>query len=222
MIARRPRAVVLDMDGTLLDTEPLAARAWGEAAAAIGVAFDPALAHRMIGRTFADCRALVVERHGPDYPTDRLMSGWHAAYDAIVASDGLALKPGVAELFDWLDAHGVARAVATSTRRDRARTKLEHVRLWPRIDALVGGDEVERGKPAPDIFLAAAGRLGVPAAACVVLEDSDAGVLGAIAAGMTPIMIPDLLPPSPAVLGAGSLVLATLHDAVAHLAALEA
>jgi beta-phosphoglucomutase-like phosphatase (HAD superfamily) len=53
------------MDGTLLDTEPLAARAWSDAAAAIGVAFDASLAHRMIGRTFADCRALVVERHGP-------------------------------------------------------------------------------------------------------------------------------------------------------------
>ena len=220
MIARRPRAVVLDMDGTLLDTEPLAARAWSEAAGAIGVDFDASLPHRMIGRTFADCRALVVEQHGPDYPTDRLMSGWHAAYDAIVERDGLTLKPGVEALFDWLDMHGILRAVATSTRRERARTKLDHARLWTRIDALVGGDEVARGKPAPDIFLAAASRLGVPAATCVVLEDSDAGVLGAIAAGMPPIMIPDLLPPSPAVLEAGTLVLATLDDAVAHLAAL--
>jgi HAD superfamily hydrolase (TIGR01509 family) len=221
-LARRPCALIIDMDGTLLDTEPLAARAWSDAAAAIGVAFDASLPHRMIGRTFADCRALVVEQHGPDYPTDRLMSGWHAAYDAIVERDGLTLKPGVEALFDWLDANGIARAVATSTRRDRARAKLDHARLWTRIDALVGGDEVARGKPAPDIFLAAAGRLGVPAAACVVLEDSDAGVLGAIAAGMPPIMIPDLLPPSPAVLDAGTLVMATLDEAVAHLAALPA
>ena len=93
----RPLALILDMDGTLLDTEPLAARAWYDAAAAIGVAFDPSLAHRMIGRTFADCRALVVERHGSDYPTDRLMSRWHAAYDAIVERDGLVLKPGPQE-----------------------------------------------------------------------------------------------------------------------------
>ena len=219
-VLRRPRAVVLDMDGTLLDTEPLAARAWGEAAAAIGVAFDDALALRMIGRTFADCRALVVEHHGTDYPTDRLMSGWHAAYDAIVERDGLALKPGVDELFAWLDAFGIARAVATSTRRARALAKLEQVALARRLDALVGGDEVARGKPAPDVFLAAAGRLGVPAAACVVLEDSDAGVLGALAAGMTPIMIPDLVPPGAEVVRAGPLVVASLHEALAHLASL--
>ena len=217
---RRPVAVVLDMDGTLLDTEPLAARAWGEAAAAIGVPFDDALALRMIGRTFGDCRALLVAHHGEDYPTDRLMAGWHAAYDAIVERDGLALKPGVGELFAWLDATGIARAIATSTRRARALAKLEQAALATRVHALVGGDEVARGKPAPDIFLVAAERLGVPASACVVLEDSDAGVLGALAAGMTPIMIPDLCAPSGEVVRTGTLVVDSLHEALAHLASL--
>ena len=119
-LVRRPAALVLDMDGTLLDTEPLAARAWGEAAAALGLEFDPALPIRLIGRGFADCRALIVEHHGEAYPTDRLMSGWHAAYDAIVEREGLALKPGVEALFAWLDAEGIARAVATSTRSSAA------------------------------------------------------------------------------------------------------
>jgi len=219
-IIRRPRAVILDMDGTLLDTEPLAARAWSDAAALLGLAFDETLPPRMIGRTFADCRALVVEQHGVDYPTDRLMSGWHVAYDAIVERDGVAIKPGVAELLDWLDRESIARAVATSTRRARALAKLEIAGLARRIDTVVGGDEVARGKPAPDIFLAAATRLGVEAAHCVVIEDSDAGVLGALAAGMATIMVPDLLPPSAAVRRAGPLVVATLHDAIEHLAAL--
>lgn len=208
------------MDGTLLDTEPLAARAWSEAAAALGVAFDASLPPRLVGRTFADCRTLVAAHHGDDYPTDRLMSGWHAAYDAIVAREGLATKPGVDELFAWLDAAGIARALATSTRRTRALAKLEQAALAARLHAIVGGDEVERGKPAPDIFLAAAQRLGVAPAACVVLEDSDAGVLGALAAGMTPIMIPDQVAPGSAVVLADPLVVASLHEALAHLAAL--
>jgi len=217
MNGRRPHAVVLDMDGTLLDTEPLAARAWSDAAAAIGVAFDPSLAHRMIGRTFADCRGLVVERHGTDYPTDRLMSGWHAAYDAIVERDGLALKPGVAALFDWLDAQGIVRAVATSTRRERARTKLEHTRLWTRIDALVGGDEVERGKPDPAIYRLAAERLGVAPADCIAFEDSENGARAAQAAGVRVVIVPDLKHPPEDVAARAHGVIDSLADAIAHV-----
>ena len=215
---RRPVAVVLDMDGTLLDTEPLAARAWGEAAAALGVPFDDALALRMIGRTFGDCRALVVAHHGEDYPTDRLMAGWHAAYDAIVERDGLALKPGVGELFAWLDATGIARAIATSTRRARALAKLEQAALATRVHALVGGDEVARGKPAPDIYVEAARRLRTDVAGCIALEDSEPGIRAALSAGMTPIMVPDQHQPAPDILASGTLVLPSLAHVQVHLA----
>lgn len=213
-------AVVLDMDGTLLDTEPLAARAWLEAASNLGVRFDEALLPSMVGRTYADCRALLIASCGDPGTVDRLMRGWHVAYDAIVEREGLAFKVGVAELFDWLDDADVPRAVATSTRRDRAFAKLEHTGLASRLHAIVGGDEVARGKPAPDIFLEAAARLAVAPADCAVLEDSDAGVLGALAAGMTPIMIPDGRPPSQEVLRAKPLVVETLQHAIPHLVAL--
>ena len=217
---RRPTAVVFDMDGTLLDTEPLAARAWGEAADALGVGFDPALALTLVGRNFADCSRLLRGHFGVDYPTEALLDSWHATYDGIVAREGVAVKEGVHALLDWLDAASIPRAIATSTRRDRAEAKLAHAALLSRFDAVVGGDEVARGKPAPDIFLVAAERLGVPASACVVLEDSDAGVLGALAAGMTPIMIPDLCAPSREVVRTGTLVVDSLHEALAHLASL--
>jgi HAD superfamily hydrolase (TIGR01509 family) len=219
-LARRPKAVIFDMDGLLLDTEPLAARAWAEAAATLGVAFDADLAARMIGRNFADCSAMARAHYPDDYPVDALLARWHATYDAIVARDGLSLKPGVAELLDWLDAHGIVRAVATSTRRDRALAKLAHTALLPRFAALVGGDEIERGKPAPDIYVEAARRLAAAPGTCVVLEDSDPGVRGALAAGMTPIMVPDLLPPSAELQAAELLIDATLHDVIARLAAL--
>jgi HAD superfamily hydrolase (TIGR01509 family) len=220
--AARPAAVILDMDGVLLDTEPLAVRAWSDAAAALGVVFDPALAHAMIGRNWTDCCALVRARSADDYPVDALLTGWAPAYDAIVAREGVELKAGVADLLDWLDANAIARAVATSTRRSRAQRKLELAQLWRRIDALVGGDEIERGKPAPDIVLAAAARLGVDAAACIVVEDSEPGVEAALAAGATPIMVPDLVPPSPAIGAHGVLVLASLVEVRAHLASLPA
>jgi HAD superfamily hydrolase (TIGR01509 family) len=216
----RPAAVILDMDGLLLDTEPLAVRAWNDAAAALGVAFDPALALSMIGRNWSDCCALVRERCDEDYPVDALLASWHEAYDAIVARDGVALKAGADELIDWLVAQRIARAVATSTRRVRAQAKLEHAGLWSRVDALVGGDEIARGKPAPDIVLAAAAKLGVDAVSCLVLEDSEPGVLAALAAGATPIMVPDMQPPSQALAERGVLVLASLVDVRVHLRAL--
>ncbi|MBK7081566.1 MAG: HAD family phosphatase [Betaproteobacteria bacterium] len=216
----RPAAVIFDMDGLMLDTEPLSARAWSDAAQSLGIAFDGSINARLIGRNFPDCRTIIHEHHGDDYPVDDLMRAWHGAYDAIVEREGLRFKPGLLELLAWLEAEAIPKAVATSTRRSRAQAKLAKVGVLARFAALVGGDEIARGKPAPDIFLEAAARLRIAPTACMVLEDSEPGMRGALAAGMTPVMVPDLLPPSAALLAIEPLVVATLHDVRAHLAAL--
>jgi len=217
---RRPRAVIFDMDGLMLDTERLAPRAWVDAAASLRVEFDLALTQPMIGRNFRDCQDIVAGHYGPDYPTAALMQAWHVAYDAIIAREGIVVKAGVWELLDWLDREGIPKAVATSTRRARAQAKLVQTALLPRFATLVGGDEVIHGKPAPDIFLEAAVRLGAPAAECFVLEDSEPGVRAALAAGMTPIMVPDLHLPSAALLAMQPLVLVSLEELPARLACL--
>jgi HAD superfamily hydrolase (TIGR01509 family) len=216
----RPAAVIFDMDGLMLDTEPLAARAWSEAALSLDLSFDVSIAPRLVGRTFSDCRLIIAEHHGPGYPIDVLMSGWHATYDAIVDREGLVIKPGLLELLAWIEEAGLPRAVATSTRRERACAKLTRTGLLPRFHSLVGGDEVPRGKPAPDIFVEAAARLDLPPADCLVLEDSLPGYLGARAAGMAAIVVPDgeglalaeaPLPPT---------TMPSLHEVRAFLAAL--
>lgn len=217
---RRPAAVIFDMDGLLLDTEPLAARAWAEAAAALSVEFDPALARAMVGRNFVDCSAMVRARYDADYPVDALLGRWHATYDDIVERDGLVPKPGVHELLDWLERCAIRCAVATSTRRERARSKLARTALLARFADLVGGDEVACGKPAPDIYAEAARRLAVDAVDCLALEDSEPGVQAALAARMTAIMVPDLHAPSAALLALDLLVLPTLSAVRDHLDAL--
>ncbi len=219
---RCPAAVIFDMDGLMLDTEPLAARAWSVAAAELGLAFDGAVTSRLVGRNFPDCRALLVAHHGDDYPVDLLMRTWHVAYDAIVEHEGIALKPGLIELLAWLEDNGIDKAVATSTRRSRAQAKLAKTALGERFAVLVGGDEIARGKPAPDIFVLAAARLAAAPNACIVLEDSEPGMQGALAAGMTPIIVPDLQVPPIAADARDVLVLPTLHDVRLHLAALPA
>jgi len=210
--------VIFDMDGLMLDTERLAPQAWHDAKEALGVDFDMSLLDAMVGRNYQDCRALILERHGASFPTDRLMDAWHVAYDAIVARDGIAIKHGLVDLLDWLEQARIPKAVATSTRRSRAMAKLESTGLASRFAALVGGDEIARGKPAPDIFLRAAERLGAQPASCVVLEDSAPGIRAALAAGMTPIMVPDQHQPAPDILASGTLVLPSLAHVQVHLA----
>ena len=219
-LVRRPAAVIFDMDGLMLDTEPLAARAWGAAAAALGVDFDMSLAQAMIGRNFADCSVMLRARYPAPYPVDAMLGSWHAAYDAIVAREGLVRKPGLDELLEWLEANAIPCAVATSTRGERARRKLEHTGLLTRFHAVVGGDEVARGKPAPDIYVEAARRLSTEVRLCVALEDSEPGIRAALAAGMSAIMVPDLHPPSPELVALDVAVVPSLHDVLRRLAAL--
>ena len=108
---------------------------------------------------------------------------------------GVPHRPGIVELLDWLEARDIPRAVATSTKRPLALRKLRAARLLDRFDAVCTSSDVAQPKPAPDVYLLAAERLGVAPADCLVLEDSPTGVRAALAAGMTPVQVPDMLLP---------------------------
>lgn len=110
-----------------------------------------------------------------------------------------AKKPGLDDLLALLDSRGVPKAVATATESRLAVAQLGGLDLLDRFSALATADEVVDGKPAPDLFLLAAQRLGVEPSGCLVLEDSEAGIVGAHRAGMRVYAVPDLKPPSPAI-----------------------
>lgn len=211
-------AVIFDMDGLLLDSERIALDCVAAAAAEMGLAWPYEVGLAMVGLNSRDSYAMVKQRLGQDFPMDELQAGFGRLYEAAIDAGRIPAKPGAHELLQALVHAGVRRAVATSTRRSRALPKLEGAGLLAAMEDMVCGDEVSRGKPAPDIFLAAAAKLGKAPAQCLVLEDSNAGVRGALAAGMRVIMVPDLLQPAEDVLAAGVPRAASLHEVLAAFA----
>ena len=210
------RAVVFDMDGLLLDSERIAYDIGRQVSLDLGIPWTHAVAMQMIGLNSREHEALLKGAFGDDYPLEAHRAEFGRRYEARIARGGFPLKPGVRELFDALDTAGLPRAVATSTRRSRALPKLDAVGLLARVNAVVAGDEVARGKPAPDIFLAAAAQLATAPAHCLALEDSNAGVRAALAAGMQVVMVPDLLDPADDIRAAGVATAATLLDIAAR------
>jgi HAD superfamily hydrolase (TIGR01509 family) len=210
--------VIFDMDGLLLDSERVALATVAAAAAEMGIDWPPEVGLAMVGLNSKDGQHVIRRHLGDDFPVDQLYEHFGRIYEARIMSSAIPLMQGVTDLFDVLDTLALGRVVATSTRRSRAEPKLAAAGLLGRVHGMVCGDEVSRGKPAPDIFLKAAERLGVPVANCLVLEDSNAGVRGALAAGARVVMVPDLLAPADDVRAAGVPLAGSLHDLAGFLA----
>ncbi|PLX72123.1 MAG: hypothetical protein C0607_17360 [Azoarcus sp.] len=212
------RAIIFDMDGLLLDSERIAYAIGREASEHLGLPWDHEVAMRMIGMNSRDGYRLLQDAFGPSFPIDAHQAEFGRRYEQAIVDGRFPLKPGVPELLDQLALRGLPGAVATSTRRSRALPKLEGVGILHRLKGVIGGDEVRNGKPAPDIYLAAAALLETPIAHCLVLEDSNTGVRGGLASGAQVVMVPDLLSPAEDVLARGITVMNDLHEVARRLA----
>ena len=212
-------AVIFDMDGLMLDSEVIARTAWRQALAEQGRTLSDDFFNQMLGRTTDDTRTLLRQAFGPELPVEALVQRKRQYVMDEVAQHGMPVKAGLWELLEWLESQSIAKAVASSARREDVEQKLVRAGLQGRFDAVVTGDQVEHGKPAPDIFLAAARQVRAPSGECVVLEDSDVGLQAAHAAGMWPLMVPDLKPPSAESRVWARGIFATLSEVKNYLAA---
>jgi HAD superfamily hydrolase (TIGR01509 family) len=175
-------AVIFDCDGTLVDSEPLARRAWERSLAAHGYALTDADVEASVGLPYPRVHAYFAER--VELPAAEPF--WVEFSGELFALIDTELTPfdDAVDAARELRERGVPVAVASSSPRDRLHRTLRRAGLLDAFDVVVAGDEVENGKPAPDMFLLAAERLGVPPEECVVIEDSPPGVQAGLAAGM--------------------------------------
>lgn len=184
------RGVLFDLDGLMADSEPLAEWAWNEVLGRYGHRLDDALLQEILGLRVIDSAHVLQQRLELPLSPQEAMAERDRVFLAAVP-ERLAPLPGLFRLLDELEARGIPRAVATSGHRGYAQLALRTLGVVKRFHALATGDEVARGKPAPDIFLLAADRLDIPPAGCLVLEDSPLGIAAAKAAGMRVVAVPN-------------------------------
>lgn len=220
-LAAMPAALIFDMDGLLLDSERVLAGCFEAVAAEMGARLPQDIWLTMVGKADGECHRMLTDYMGDAAAARRLLDEGKARY-LVPARAGIPHRPGVIAMLDWLVQHRIPRAVATTTRQPLASQKLEAAGLLRYFDTVVSSSDVALPKPAPDVYLLAAARLGVAPPACLVLEDSPTGVRAALAAGMTPIQIPDLVAPDDAVRALGHRITSSLMDVHRMLQAMMA
>lgn len=189
------KAVIFDMDGLMLDTERLTVKAWDQIGEELGVGPFGHLVPPLIGRNRAANEAFMLEQFHGDPSFETILELKEAYFQKYFAEHGIPVKEGLFDLLKWLNEAGILISVATSTVEETAREELTETGILPYFDEMVCGNMVKNGKPAPDIFLLAAEKLGIAPENCMVLEDSPSGIRAAFAAGMRPVMVPDLVQP---------------------------
>lgn len=181
-----PAAAIFDLDGVLTDTAELHYRSWASLAIELAIPFNRSINDRMRGLSRPESLQIFLADHAHRFPPteqQRLLDEKNRRYLAQVANlTHEDLLPGARQLLEDLRSRGISTAVASSSRN--ANVVVDQLGIRPLLDTLIDANQAPRSKPDPQVFRAAAAAVAVPPARCVVLEDAEAGVAAAQAAGM--------------------------------------
>ena len=189
-------AVIFDMDGVIFDSERLVLECWEKIGAAYHMEGMRETFLPCIGTNSVKTKEIVLERYGKDFPYDEFRREASVLFHSIADQGGLPVKKGVRELLMFLKEHGIPMAVASSTRLEVVTQELKQAGMYEYFSVVMGGDQLKRSKPEPDIYLMTCEKLRVHPADTYAIEDSYNGIRSAYSAGMKPIMVPDMLPPT--------------------------
>lgn len=213
------KAVVFDMDGVIFDSEKLYRKHWMISGKEYGIPEHEMreLCDLIAGATKERNEKLMKTRYGEDFDYEAFRTITMNRMDAEIAKNGLELKPGVLELFQYLKANGYQIGLATSTQKERAEGNLKRAGILEMFDRIVYGGVVEHGKPAPDIYLKACADLGVAPSEAIGIEDSINGIKSSAAAGLYTIMVVDLVQPTDEIRELAAYIYDSLFDVIALL-----
>lgn len=183
-------AAILDLDGVLVHSEPLAREAWNQFLSEYGGRLEDEAYASLIGREERESAELVKSWFGVDLDLEELLDRTWMRKTEVIRERAVA-APGAEPLIGELRDRGMRLGLASNSRRTYVDAALAAMGLEAVFGAVVGGDEVERGKPAPDLYLRAAGLLRVEPGRCLAVEDSPAGLESARRAGMRCVVIPN-------------------------------
>jgi HAD superfamily hydrolase (TIGR01509 family) len=183
-------AIIFDMDGLMVDSEPLSRSAWDQILGAYGHTLNDAIYKSVIGHRTDETAAIFIEAYDLPLTVDTLAREKVNAL-AEICANGVPVMPGLYALHAHITQRDLPWAVATSSPRSHAEEILTQLGLIDSCRVIVGGNEVAQGKPAPDIYCLAAARMGIAAAQCLAIEDSAPGCQSALAAGMMVVAVPN-------------------------------
>ncbi len=192
------KAVVFDMDGVIFDSEKLYRKHWMISAKEYGIDKEvmETLLDKIAGATKERNEKLMKSHFGEDFDYMAFREATMNRMDEDIRENGIEVKPGVRELFNYLKGHGYMIGLATSTMKERAEVNLKKTGLISYFNAIMYGGIVANGKPAPDIYEHACQLLGVDTSEAIGIEDSINGIKSSHAAGLYTIMVVDLIKPN--------------------------
>ena len=209
--------VIFDMDGLLIDSERMIHNAMIYAGEKMGLDDASGTSLRCLGVTSAGTKAIFREKYGEDFDFALCDRYKHEYLDKILPEKYFPPKPYAKDTITGLTEKGFRIALASSTRRGWVEPQLEYIGVLEYFTLLVCGDAVTKSKPDPEIFLTAAKKMDVSPKDCFVLEDSYNGIRAAHAAGMIPIMVPDLVAPNDEMIGLAAYIADDLSDAERYI-----